>query len=47
MEKEDSEKQKQIAKMESKVIRSNDEGHRKVQIAIPKVSKVVGEIVAH
>ena len=32
--------------MVAKVIRSDDEGHRKVQIAIPKVSKVVDEIVA-
>ena len=29
----------------AKVIRSDDEGHRKVQIAIPKVSKAVDEIV--
>ena len=46
MEKEDGEKQKQTAKTVAKVIRSDDEGHRKVQIAIPKVSKSVDEIVA-
>ena len=46
VEKEDGEKQKQIAKMVAKVIRSNDEGHQKVQIAIPKVSKTEDEIVA-
>ena len=28
------------------VIKSDDEGQRKVQISIPKVSKVVDEIVA-
>ena len=47
VEKENSEKQKQIAEIVAKVIRSDDEGHRKVQIAIPKVSKAVDEIVAH
>ena len=46
MEKEDSEKQKKIAKMVAKVIRSDDDGHLKVDIAIPKVSKSVDEIVA-
>ena len=46
MEKKNSEKQKQIAKTVAKVIRSDDEGHRKVQIAIPKVSKVMDGIVA-
>ena len=30
----------------AKVIKSDDDGHRKVQIAIPKVRKVVDEIVA-
>ena len=46
VEKEDDARQKQIAKTVAKVIRSDDDGHRKVQIAIPKVSKVTDEIVA-
>ena len=46
VEKEDSEKQRQIAKTVAKVIRSDDEGHRKVQIVIPKDSKAMDEIVA-
>ena len=46
VQKEDSEQQKQIAKTVAKVIRSDDEGHQKVQIAIPKVSKAMDEIVA-
>ena len=46
VEKEDSEKLKQIAETVAKIIRSDDEGYWKVQIAIPKVSKAVDEIVA-
>ena len=44
VEKEDSEKQKQIAKAVAKVIRSDDDGHQKVQIAIPTVDKALDEI---
>ena len=46
VEKEDDARQKQMAKTVAKVIRSDDDGHRKVQIAIPRVSKAADEIVA-
>ena len=37
---------KQMAETMAKVIGSDDDGHWKVQIAIPKVSKAADEIVA-
>lgn len=46
MEKGDSENQKQMAKTVAKVIRSDSDGHRKVEIAIPMVSKALDEIAA-
>ena len=46
MEKEDDVRQKQMVGRVAKVIMSDDDGHRKVQIATPKVSKAVDEIVA-
>lgn len=46
VEKEDDVGQKQIAGTVAKVIRSGDDGHQKVQIVVPKVSKAVGDIVA-
>ena len=45
-EKEDNVIQKQMAETVAKVIRSDDDGRRKVQIAIPRVSKAADEIVA-
>ena len=46
VEKEDDAKQRQMAETVAKVIRSDDDGHRRVQIAIPRVSKAADEIVA-
>lgn len=46
IEKGDSENQRQIAKTVAKVIRSDNDGHRKVQIAIPTASKTLDEIAA-
>lgn len=46
VEKEDDVRQKQIAGTVAKVIRNDEDGHRKVQIAVPKLSKAVDEIVA-
>ena len=45
-EKEDDARQKKMAETVAKVIRSDDDGHWKVQIAIPRVSKAADEIVA-
>ena len=42
----DSENQRQIAKTVVKVIMSDNDGHRRVQIAIPTVNKALDEIVA-
>ena len=44
MEKDDSEIQKQIVKILKKVTRSINDGHQKVEIAIPMVSKALDEI---
>ena len=44
MEKGDSKNQKQMTKIVAKVIRSNSDGHRKVQIVLPTVSKALDEI---
>ena len=46
IEKGDSENQKQMARTVARVIRSDNDDHRKVQIAIPTVNKAVNEIVA-
>ena len=42
MDKED--KQKQVAKTVAKVIRDSNDGHLKVQIAVPKVGKALEEM---
>ena len=46
MEKGDSENQKQMAKTVVKVIRSDSDGHRRVQIVVPTVDKALDEIAA-
>ena len=46
VEKEDDMRQKQSVGTVAKIIRSDDDGHQKVQITIPKVSKAVDEIAA-
>lgn len=46
MEKGDSENQKQMAKTVARVIRSDNNGHRKVQISILTVSKALDEIAS-
>lgn len=44
IEKDDSKNQKQMAKTMAKVIRSDNDGHQKVQIAIPTIEKALDEI---
>ena len=39
-------RKKQMVEIVAKLIRSDDDGHRRVQIAIPRVSKAADEIVA-
>lgn len=46
IEKGDSENQKQMANTVARVIRSDSDGYRKVQIAIPTVNKAADEIAA-
>ena len=46
IEKGDSENQKQMANTVARVIRSDSDGHRRVQIAIPTVNKAADEIAA-
>ena len=46
IKKGDSENQKKIAKIVEKVIRSDSDGHRNIEISIPMVSKAFDEIFA-